>query len=208
MIDSELEGHTTKEILKKLFDEDQADRPDDPAFIADIQTNPESAQTFLTNLRKNDALRRQKVIEILTQNPSLDADDFYHIAFIFQHGELLEDYMRAFMYSVKAVEAGCEPYISLVTQSFDRYAITKGSDQRYGTQSGSHPDGTPIEPRFADDLSDDEIMYFMLPRIPTRGTAFTEQECVDGWEKLPHDKRASFLSNVTSRFNAQLQSQK
>lgn len=191
-------------ILKALFDEDQADRPDDPAFIQRLQTDHEFAQTFLTELHPKDRVRRDRALEIMSTHPILTADDYNHLSSLFQHGETPGDYATAFLYSMKAVRAGLEPYLSLIPQSFDRYAVNTDHSQRYGTQqSGLQNNGAPIIPgECADDLSENEKHFLMLTTTPPPQELLTEEEIANKWETLPHEDREIFLSEITQRFLA------
>ncbi len=191
-------------ILKQLFDEDQSDRPDSPEFLQQLQTDRAFAEKFLSDLRLKDQKRRERALAIIASALHLTAEDYHHLSYLFQHGETPEDYVRAFMYSIQAVAQGLEPHISLVPHSFDRYAVNTSHPQRYGTQSGVSSDGSPISPKFADDLTDDEIRFFMLrPQSQSQSHPhITEGQAIQMWNELSQTDRDAFLDEIRQKFQA------
>jgi len=62
------------------------------------------------------------------------AADYYHLAMLFQHGETRADYKRAHEYALAAVERGQPHARWLVAATHDRWLVTQGKPQKYGTQ--------------------------------------------------------------------------
>lgn len=65
------------EELRNLFEADQSDR-------VSAQLSPD--------LLERDRARRRRVVELLDAGAVETADDFFHAAMTFQHGEGLDDY--------------------------------------------------------------------------------------------------------------------
>jgi hypothetical protein len=85
------------------------------------------------------------------------ADDYYHAAMILQHGRTAEDFDLAHQLSLKASEL--EPtdraarWLAAATK--DRYLMTLGKPQLYGTQFKRDPGGPwylyPVDPSITDE---------------------------------------------------------
>lgn len=115
--------------ITDLFFNDQADRTD----------KDWSDEFFLEELRKNDRERHRRAV-LLIQDGSLqhaNADDYYHLSFIFQHGESVDDYKLAHELARKAMELGHPGAPRMVANTTDRFLVhtALGSVQKYGTQS-------------------------------------------------------------------------
>lgn len=81
-----------------------------------------------------DAERRARTREMLDAGQINSAQDYYHAAFIFQHGGEPDDYLLAHVLAVTAVGKGHPraPWIAAAT--LDRYLQNIGRAQIYGTQ--------------------------------------------------------------------------
>ena len=73
------------EELRAMFEADQSDRRDRPAY--DTPAHWEMC--------RHDAERRRRVSELLAEEKVTTADDYFHAALIFQHGETLDDIWQA-----------------------------------------------------------------------------------------------------------------
>jgi hypothetical protein len=107
------------------------------------------------SLRKRDAARRLRVKELLEGSPILDAEDDYHAAMVFQHGEGTADFELARTLALRAVTL--RPAYSearlLAAQALDRALLFRGLPQKYGTQykvSDGHAELQPVDPRTTD----------------------------------------------------------
>lgn len=107
------------EQLKQIYEDDILDRN---SKIPDEQLNG------------NDRKRIELVEKILLSSKNLDAQDYHHIALIFQHGEILKHFQKAHAMATKAVELGDDSARWLVAASLDRSLLMEGKPQKYGTQ--------------------------------------------------------------------------
>ncbi|MEW6429867.1 MAG: hypothetical protein AB1730_00040 [Myxococcota bacterium] len=106
--------------LLKLFMEDQADR--DGAPPPDVMAR--------------DAARRRAVEAILAAKGVRVADDYFHAAMVFQHGDSEADYARANALAKQAVALSKNHARArwLVAASEDRLLMMQHKPQKYGTQ--------------------------------------------------------------------------
>lgn len=124
--------------LHALFKADQAERENHPAY-----DTPE-----YWALRERDAQRRQRVSELLAAGQITTADDYFHAALIYQHGESLDDIWQAHTLARRATELGATAMLGehdshwLAAAALDRWLMYQGQPQRYGTQFV--PDGQRI----------------------------------------------------------------
>lgn len=112
--------------LKKLYDEDQAER-------LNSMSDP-----------KHDKERRDATTRILKDLKYPTKEDYYHAAIIFQHGDQLSDYKKAHQYAKKSLQLGrykpdtpnAEDNLFLVAATFDRWQLNQipPYHQKYGTQ--------------------------------------------------------------------------
>jgi hypothetical protein len=120
--------------LRRLYEADQAARGQGP-----------NAQIDWQKVAKEDAERRQKVLEIVEKGGLRAADDYYNAAMVFQHGEKPEDFDRAHQWCLKALELDPEHPNArwLAAATKDRYLMNTGKPQLYGTQFRRDPAGGP-----------------------------------------------------------------
>lgn len=108
------------------------------------------------SLRQKDSKRREKTKELI-QNGNLSSGlDYHHAALIFQHGETTEDYKLAHELAEKAVNLGDETAKWLYAATFDRWLISEGKPQKFGTQFKQNENdewelGLPIDPEITDE---------------------------------------------------------
>ena len=76
----------------------------------------------IEELQKKDRIRLARIKEIL------------HLALLFQHGETIEDYENAHKYAKEAVKMGSNVTKWLYTATLDRWLISQGKPQNFGTQ--------------------------------------------------------------------------
>lgn len=108
--------------LTRLYEEDQKDR----------MAGPDKIDWSVVS--KRDADRRKRVLEIAEQGGLKEPDDYYHAAMVFQHSDKLEDYDRAHQWCLKAAELGNDDAKWLAAATKDRWLMTQGKPQLYGTQ--------------------------------------------------------------------------
>ena len=82
-----------------------------------------------------DAQRLARTEEMFRTGALKTAQDYYHAAFIFQHGKEPESYLRAHHAALVAMKLGHENASWIAAASLDRYLVNIGQPQIYGTQS-------------------------------------------------------------------------
>ncbi len=102
-----------------------------------------------------DKARRQQTQMLLDAGRLSSANDFYHAAYVFQHGEEAEDFLKAHAFAVVATARGHREATWIAAATLDRYLQHIGQPQIYGTQF-QHPPGQKWtqEPYRRDLLSD------------------------------------------------------
>lgn len=112
-------GSPMHEELRMLYTEDQQDR---------------SGGGLPGNILERDRARRGRVRELLDAGAARTGADFFHAAMVFQHGDALEDYLRAHQLALRASELGHRPGRWLAAAAYDRWLVRQGRPQKYGTQ--------------------------------------------------------------------------
>ena len=102
-----------------------------------------------------DEARRAQTQALLQAGKLSSADDFYHAAYVFQHGDEAEDCLKAHALAVVATARGKREATWIAAATLDRYLQRIGQPQIYGTQF-LHPPGQKWtqEPYQRDLLSD------------------------------------------------------
>src|SRR5262245_6991109 len=131
------------EELARLSHEDQDDRR-----AADIDWSV---------VEPRDRKREARVLELYKTNQLQTGADHYHAAMLLQHGRAPEDYLLAHELCVVAVGKGDERAKWLAAASEDRFLMTIGRAQRFGTQFRSEGTDGPMrlyktEPGVTDEL--------------------------------------------------------
>lgn len=144
--------------LKALYDEDINERNNID------WDNASSSQ--IADLRKRDKDRKEKVLALINEGKIKSAQDYHHAALIFQHGESTDDYKKAHEFAKKALELGDESAKWLYVATLDRYLISIGKPQKYGTQfklndKGEWELGEPIDPS----VTDEERAKYNVPPL-------------------------------------------
>lgn len=106
--------------LKKIFEDDQADR-----------TTNNIDWSIIT---PRDEKRRQVARKILSSEVKLEGSDYYHAAMLFQHGNMISEYKLAQKLSRKAANMGYLPAKWLYTAATDRILVNQNKLQKFGTQ--------------------------------------------------------------------------
>lgn len=114
--------------MTALFDADQADR--------------QSAKIDWSAVGPADARRRTRTDELLASGALQSGDDYYHAAFVFQHGEDPDDYLRAHLLATIAIARGRVDAAWIASATLDRYLQAIGRPQVLGTQY-TIPEGGP-----------------------------------------------------------------
>jgi hypothetical protein len=102
-----------------------------------------------------DAARRVRTKALLDAGALHSADDFWHAAFIFQHGDKPQDYLLAHGLAIIAAAKGRHDATWIAAASLDRYLHSIGQKQVYGTQYLTRPGQKATqEPYDRDTISD------------------------------------------------------
>lgn len=115
--------------MRRMFEADQAPRK-----------NPASIDWNV--LAKEDEQRRARAKALLDARQLKSADDFYHAAFVFQHGTTPNDFLLAHNLAVIAATKGRAEATWIAAATLDRYLQSIGQKQIFGTQF-STPPGQP-----------------------------------------------------------------
>jgi hypothetical protein len=131
--------------MKHIFDEDQKDR----------QSANQMTKEDWEAVDKRDAQRRQGARKLLATGQLHAAKDFGEAAFVFQHGDLPDDYLLAHTLAVIAIAKGDAGATWIAAATLDRYLQSTAKPQIYGTQFETR-DGQPStqEPYNRDLISD------------------------------------------------------
>jgi hypothetical protein len=89
----------------------------------------------LNELRARDTARRMRVGEIFSEGCFQTSADFAAGAILFQHGEVSEHYYQAFIWANRAVELGDHTQRKLMALAIDRFLVSIGKKQLFGTQA-------------------------------------------------------------------------
>lgn len=130
-----LDSDQTSTEMKRIFNEDQAERG--PAHW-----NNRVEQT----LSIADARRRSETLDLVKNGRLHSADDFTEAAFVFQHGSTREDFLLAHTLALAALARGNRGAAWIAAASMDAYLQASGQSQIYGTRfhiSHGQPELTP-----------------------------------------------------------------
>jgi len=111
-----------KNELKELYKADQQDRQG--AF----------EDTDWESLRKEDKKRLTRVNEFYKKSLIKTAEDMFYAAMIFQHGRIPKYFKQAMELSKKSWELGSKDGKWLYPRAEDRYLLSLGKAQIWGTQ--------------------------------------------------------------------------
>lgn len=129
--------------LARMYAEDQAARQ---AGFADIPS--------LLALTVGDWQRLQKARRMVEAQLLSSAADYYHAAMLLQHGSTPDDFRTAQQLAHTAAELGEPRGIKLSALAEDRYLISIGMPQKYGSQFACTPRNgwqlRPVDPAVTD----------------------------------------------------------
>src|SRR5690606_13793702 len=81
-----------------------------------------------------DAARRSRVRQMLAEGLAVTGDDYYHAAFVFQHGGQSADYLLAHVLAMAAQAKGRADAAWIASATLDRYLMSIDRPQILGTQ--------------------------------------------------------------------------
>lgn len=135
----EAAARTDNQELKQLMLDEQHDRGNEPIVEYDehgkrITPVKEWKQLPWDEINKRDALRRNRVRQMLDAGQIRTGQDYNFAALIFHHGELPEDYLLAHILALTAVAKGYKNARLLTAATLDRLLQSMNQPQVYGTQ--------------------------------------------------------------------------
>lgn len=136
--------------LTSLMNEDQSDR-----------TPPAGKSIDWKLVGPRDEARLKRVKELYSQNQLRTGNDYFNAALILQHSNTPEDYLLAHELSVVAIskKRGID---SLAAVSEDRFLMSIGRPQRFGTQYKSDGPNQPYRLYKMDSGVTDELRRIMM----------------------------------------------
>lgn len=120
----------TNAEMTAIFDADQADRAD-------------AMKIDWSMVGPRDQARAARTKALLDSGALESGEDFYHAAFVFQHGRTPEDHLLAHVLAIVAVARGRSDATWIAAATLDRYLQDIGQKQIYGTQFGWRQ-GAPV----------------------------------------------------------------
>lgn len=120
------------------------DQKDNAALQAmyDADQSARSGKTIdWSKLGPEDAKRRTEVHRMLEAGEVRTANDYWHAAMVFQHGQAADDYLLAHVLAVDAISLGSKDARWLSAATLDRYLLAIKQPQIYGTQFRSPGNG-------------------------------------------------------------------
>lgn len=96
--------------LRGIFEADQEDRKKKDELGWEI-------------IMPRDTERLHRVRELISEGALEDKDDYFHAALIFQHGQALEDFLKAHELAMIAARMGHEKGEKLSQLALDRYKL-------------------------------------------------------------------------------------
>jgi hypothetical protein len=112
----------TNHEMTAIFDADQAARTLPPDKMNWSIVSPQDAQ------------RRARTKQLLDSGALHSADDFYHAAFVFQHGDQPNDFLIAHILAMVSMKLGRADASWIAAATLDRYLQGIGQKQVFGTQ--------------------------------------------------------------------------
>ncbi|HEY0627882.1 MAG TPA: hypothetical protein VGD23_00980 [Sphingomicrobium sp.] len=146
-----------------------AGQPTAPARLPEFPTNAEMSAMYQADqaarkvadidwakLDLEDEVRRKRTRALLDAGALRSGDDYFHAAYIFQHGSEPSDYLLAHVLAVAAMKRGREDASWIAAATLDRYLQRIGQPQVLGTQYRC-PGGQPSMDPYQADLIPDSI---------------------------------------------------
>ncbi len=126
-------------------------------FLADQAARAHPATIDWRVVRPADGTRRARTQALLDAGRLRSAEDFYHAAYVFQHGDLAADCLKAHALAVTAVARGKSEAAWIAAATLDRYLQRIGQPQIYGTQFLHEPGKDWTQEPYRRDLLPDTV---------------------------------------------------
>jgi hypothetical protein len=102
-------------------------------FNAD-QTDRNASKIDWSIIGPKDKKRRARTQELLASGALQSGEDFYNAAFVFQHGDAPDDYLKAHLLAMIAMARDAPEAVWIASATLDRYLQAIGQPQVLGTQ--------------------------------------------------------------------------
>jgi hypothetical protein len=135
-------------------------------FEADQAARQAGARIDWSVVEPQDKARRARTKALLDAGLLASGDDFWHAAFIFQHGDKPEDYLLAHSLAVIAAARGRPDATWIAAATLDRYLQAIGQKQVYGTQYGTKEGEPTTQEPYDRTLLSDALRAAM--RVPSQ----------------------------------------
>lgn len=150
-------------------------------FAADQAARAEPSKIDWEKVQVADKQRRARTQALIDAGKLNSADDYYHAAYVFQHGDEAEDYLKAHAFAVLAAARGKREASWIAAATLDRYLQRIGQPQIYGTQFRRPPGEKWTQEPYRRDLLSDAIRQ--AAGVPT--LAAQEEQRADWERRLP-----------------------
>lgn len=145
----EQEEVAVSERMRELFAADQAAR--------------QKELIDWSRLSVEDEQRRVETLAYLAKGQLCLGQSLFYAAFIFQHGNCADHFQLAHRLAARALEVGYDQARWIYAATLDRYLLSTGQDQKYGTQYIVTEDGNWKLQPFDQATTDEERQQFNVP---------------------------------------------
>jgi hypothetical protein len=133
-------------------------------FLADQAVRQIPDRLDPQKVREEDTTRRIEVLDLILDGEIRSARNLVHAAYIFQHGDCSEHYFLANQLAHLALDAGYSDARWIYAATLDRYLMSIGEQQKFGTQY-TWIDGEfklyPVDPT----TTDEERAMYAVPSL-------------------------------------------
>lgn len=146
--------------LEELYQADQNDR-----------SKVYDSARAVEELKQRDAMRRRMVTEMISRGEVNTPNDLYHAAVIYQHGGEPRDFLTSHRLASMGAINGHRPCRWLMAASLDRFLMSVGLAQVYGTQFEHNAEENKYQLRLP--IDDQNILnwekkFFNVPTVMDR----------------------------------------
>lgn len=149
--------------LKNLYLKDKAER-------AKIKENTKHSK--LLEIHTSERLKKLK--QILQTIDKSEIWNCHYIAYLLQHGNSTDDYKLAHDYAKKAVNMGSNVTKWLYAATLDRWLVSQGKKQKFGTQF-KNINGKWVLSPIDGSLSDEQRKEYGVPPLAKAHKVFTKK---------------------------------
>ncbi len=140
--------------VDELFELDQKDRQTEPIDWSRVS--------------RADRERRREVLELLQAGRVNGAESLYAAAFIFQHGDCPDHYRLANELAKRSIEAGYDRARWIYAATLDRYLLSTGERQKFGTQYLVVRGRWQLQPLDPATTDEERALYHVPPLVEIR----------------------------------------